>query len=203
MVLSLPSVEGPAEIAALSADRRMFVASDALVVDRWSPPAVFGGQCGPLRHGIDPPYTLVDSMRLRCTRLVLRGATNSICSPLVRRISREEPPYFYCSPGALRCVRQCRLKHHMNDLNPAYTMQRTNTDGAIGAVEGTIFFRFPIVDWLESKESLEAIASKSFFGRLPTPRLNIYVRPVGDQVHPDRFVAAHPQTKQKGEDTTS
>ena len=76
----------------------------------------------------------------------------------------------------------------MNDLNPAYTMQRTNTDGAIGAVEGTIFFRFPIVDWLESKESLEAIASKSFFGRLPTPRLNIYVRPVGDQVHPDRFV---------------
>ena len=60
----------------------------------------------------------------------------------------------------------------MGDLNLAYSTQRTNTDGAFGAAKGTIFFCFPIVDWLESKESLEAIAEQIFFGRLPTHSIN-------------------------------
>ena len=38
MVLPTPFVEGPAEIAALSADRRMFVASDVTGVGPLAPP---------------------------------------------------------------------------------------------------------------------------------------------------------------------
>ena len=48
MVLPTPFVEGPAEIAALSADRRMFVASDVTGVGPLVPP---GGRWRPVWTG--------------------------------------------------------------------------------------------------------------------------------------------------------
>ena len=74
MVLLLVSVEGPAEIAALSAARGIFVVSavpdDAPLVHSGG----VGGPRGPLDHGVDLPYTPVDPKMRRRVRASVRGA---------------------------------------------------------------------------------------------------------------------------------